>query len=255
MSSDCSLELHRNRLSIVSDETFVATYESFLHELAAGEGLLAGLRPDELYTYATFFSQCQRRYLALKEKETYEQMMAVMVNGGVAPAIEKICKGFGRDAYQRVSDLIDLIDPATCNNVVMVGSGAFPATLFWLHDHFPGARYTGLDIDARCIDMANDLKKAMNIKDMEFKVVDGRDYDYDAVDFVYLANQVVPKKAVLEQVSRSVSVAQVVVREPTRRGALLAEAVRHDLPPEFLVRSQGTDSSVFLSFDLSLKRI
>jgi hypothetical protein len=254
MTNGHFLEVHWNRLSTVSDEAFVATYESFLRELVAEGDLTDGLHPDARYVYAPFFTRCQRRYLAIKEKEAYEEMMAVVVDGATVSAAENITKGFGRDAYERVSDLTDLIDMRTCHNVVMVGCGAFPATLFWLHDHYHEARYTGLDIDARCVDMANTLAEAMGINDMDFKLVNGGDYQYNDVDFVYVANQVVSKKAVLEQLSRSDSVGQVVVREPTHKGELLAEAVRNNLPREFVVVNEGIESSVFLSFDLVLRR-
>ena len=255
MTNAHSLEVYWNRLSTVSEEAFVATYESFLREFVAERDLTHDLHPDARYVYAPFFTRCQRRYLAIKEKETHEEMMVGMVDGSTASAAEHIIKGFGRDAYERVSDLTDLIDLRTCHNVVMVGCGAFPATLFWLHDHYHEARYTGLDIDAGCVGMANTLAEAMGINDIDFKLANGSDYEYDGVDFVFLANQVIAKKAVLEQVSRSDSVGQVVVREPTRRGELLAEAVRYDLPREFVVMNKGAENSVFLSYDLFLRRV
>jgi SAM-dependent methyltransferase len=248
------LEVYWNHLSTVNEEAFVATYESFLRELVAERDLTHDLHPDARYVYAPFFTRCQRRYLAIKEKETYEKMMAV-VDGATVSATENITKGFGRDAYERVSDLTDLTDMRTCHNVVMVGCGAFPATLFWLHDHYHKARYTGLDIDARCVDMAKTLAEAMGINDIHIKLANGSDYEYDGVDFVFVANQVVAKKAVLEQVSRSDSVGQVVVREPTRKGELLAEAVRYNLPREFVVINKGAENSVFLSYDLFLRRV
>ena len=40
----------------------------------------------------------------------------------------------------------------------------------------------------------------MGFNDMSFKVMDGKDYDYDGVEFVYVANQVISKKSVLDQV-------------------------------------------------------
>jgi len=256
MTSNHFLEVYKNLLSTgQGEESFVATYESFLRELAAQGDLADRLHPDARRVYATFFTGCQRRYLGIKEKEAYEQMMAVVVDGPTASVDANITKGFGRHTYDRVSDLADLIDMDTCHNVVAVGCGAFPGTLYWLHDHYHEARYTGLDIDTRCLEMANTLTKAMGINDIDFKLANGGDYDYNGVDFVFVANQVVAKKAVLEQVRRSDSVNRVVVREPTRRGELLSEAVRHDLPRGFTVVNEGADNSVFLSYDLFLRRV
>jgi putative DNA primase/helicase len=55
---------------------------------------------------------------------------------------------------------------------------------------------------------------ALGFDNVGFKLVDGRQYDFGGMDFVYVANYVVPKRAVLEQIARSRSVRQVVVREP-----------------------------------------
>ena len=127
--------------------------------------------------------------------------------------------GFGREAYERVSELIGML-PAY-SRMVMVGCGAFPATLLWLRDQFSKSFHLGLDLDAQCVETARKLAEIMGFNDMSFKVMDGKDYDYDGVEFVYVANQVISKKSVLDQVSRSGSVARVVVREPTRKGELL----------------------------------
>ena len=242
------LDHYRTKRSTVSGENFAATLESFVRELARRrDDPTEGLDSAERSHFPAFFSQCQRRYLAIKEKQESEAMMTV--DGATVSAI--VDKGFGRDAYNRVADLIGMVP--TYRNLVMVGCGAFPATLFWLCDHFPRAHYTGLDIDARCVGTATKLTEAMGIA-MDFKVIDGRDYDFADADFVYVANQVAPKKAVLEQVGRS-GVTRVVVREPTRKGELLAEAVRYDLPEEFVVEGEGVESPIFLSYDLLLRRV
>jgi hypothetical protein len=63
------LEQYRKRLSTVSGEQFVTTYEGFVRELGRRQddptdGLDSNARVD----FADFFSQRQRRYLAIKEK-------------------------------------------------------------------------------------------------------------------------------------------------------------------------------------------
>ncbi len=255
MSSGCNfLEQHQKRLSTVGEVEFVVAHERFVYELATRQDDPAeGLDANQRIGFAAFFSQCQRRYLAIKEREANEEMMAVL-NGDNFTALENISNSFGRDAYERVSDLQSLIDFCTCRSVVMVGCGAFPATLFWLLDHHPGASYVGLDIDPRCIEKATEVIKAMGVDKIHFGTIDGSHYDFDGVDLVYVANQVIPKKAVLDQASRSDSVTHVVVREPTSRGELLAEAVRHDVPSGFVVENKGSESSTFLSYDLLLSR-
>jgi hypothetical protein len=100
----------------------------------------------------------------------------------------------------------------------MVGSGAFPSTLLWLRDHFPTIHYVGLDVDSTCVKMATELVDALGFDNVHFKVIDGRQYDFNGTDFVYVGNYVVPKRGVLEQIARSRSVRQLVVREPTPIG-------------------------------------
>jgi hypothetical protein len=235
------------------EERFIDAHEAFLRELAGIDDDLLDRLDGCLAAYADFFSLCQRRYLAIKEKEA-NAMMMTRLDGIAGTAAARMVDGFGRDSYERVRDLKDMVDFSACRHVVMVGSGAFPATLFWLHDHFPTLRYAGLDVDAGCVAMATKLANTMGIDSMRFEVVDGTCFDFSSADFVYVANHVTPKKGVLEQVGRSGSNAQVVVREPTRRGKLVAEAVCDELPSVFTVQGSGSESRAFLSYDLLLRR-
>jgi hypothetical protein len=92
------LEQYRKRLSIARDERFICTHESFLQELADREDdPTDGLSTDARDNYVAFFSECQRRYLAIKEKEANENMIA-LVNGATVSAVNNISKGFGRRA-------------------------------------------------------------------------------------------------------------------------------------------------------------
>jgi hypothetical protein len=141
-----------------------------------------------------------------------------------------------------------------CKNVVVVGSGAFPATLLWLRDNFPMVRYIGLDIDPNCVKMAAELVAALGFDNVHFRLFDGRQYDFSGIDFVYVANHVVPKKSVLERIADGRSVRQLVVREPTPVGELLAEAVKPDLPSVFVADVTGAVSGL-MSYDLILRRV
>jgi len=246
------LQQHRERLSTVSGAQFLSNHENFVRELALRQDdPTDGLDSVERDRFATFFSQCQRRYLAIMEKQASKDAIAVAM--GPAVSAGQNLDGFGREAYERVSGLIGML-PAY-SRMVMVGCGAFPATLLWLRDQFSKSFHLGLDLDAQCVETARKLAEIMGFNDMSFKVMDGKDYDYDGVEFVYVANQVISKKSVLNQVSRSGSVARVVVREPTRKGELLSQAIRHDLPAEFMIEDEGVESPTFLSYDLLLRRV
>jgi hypothetical protein len=245
-------QYHQESPLDLDDDRFVRLHEWLLRELSTID-TLAKLTPDERAIYQHLCSRCQKRYLAIKEALANKNMLAVASNAG-SPTGENL-GGFGRKVYDRVRDLRKFVDFHNCENIAMVGSGAFPATLLWLRDNFPMQRYIGLDIDPDCVKMATELMTALGIDNVHFELVDGRQYDFDGTDFVYVANHVVPKKAVLEQIARSRSVRHVVVREPAPVGELLAEAVRPDLPPVFVVDGAGTAGGISMSYDLLLCRV
>jgi hypothetical protein len=234
----------------LDNDRFVRLHEWFLRELSQVDNL-AKLSPDERATYQDLCSRCQKRYLVIKESPAYKLLLTIGRDAG--PPFGENLRGFGRTVYDRVRDLKKLVDFSNCKSIVMVGNGAFPATLLWLHDNFPKLDYVGLDIDPGCVKMATELLTALGINNVDFELVDGGQYDFDGTDFVYIANHVVSKRTVLEQIARSTSVRQVVVREPTPRGELLSELVRPDVPPVFVADAAGTAS--VLSYDLLLRRV
>ena len=245
-------QYRRERPLELDDDRFVKVHEWFLRQLSTIDSL-DHLNDAERASCREFCSRCQKRYLAIKEALANKNMLAVASKNGT-PTGENL-GGFGRKIYDRVRDLRKLVDFHNCENIAMVGNGAFPATLLWLRDNFPMLRYIGLDIDPGCVKMATELVAAFGIDNVDFKLIDGRQYDFCCTDFVYVANHVVPKKAVLEQIARSRSVRQVVVREPTPVGELLAEAVRPDLPLVFVVDGAGAAGGISMSYDLLLRRV
>lgn len=238
----------------LDDDRFVGLHERFIGQLPTIESL-DHVNDAERASYREFCSRCHKRYLAIKEALANEKLRAVASSGGARTTGESL-SGRDRQSYDRVRDLKKLVDFPSCKTVVMVGSGAFPSTLLWLRDNYPTLRYVGLDIDSRCVKMATELVAALGFDNVHFKLIDGRAYDFCSVDFVYVANHVMPKRAVLEQIARSTSVRQIVVREPTTVGELLAEAVRPNLPECFVADATGAASGRFnLSYDLLLRRV
>ena len=224
------------------------------------EGFVAGLSnysPDhlsqaEIACHAGFFSAAQKRYLAHKERIANQLLTRILLEcpSRIGDCLED---SFSRSSYQRVQDLRRLLDLSDCRRFVMVGCGAFPATMFWLSDHFPDIDCIGLDIDAETVALAAGLASRLGRSQLRFLSIDGCDFDFSGADFVFVANHVMPKRAVLEQLLRSGKQGvQVVVREPTRLGELLAESVRPDMPAGFSIAESGEDSRTFLSYDLVL---
>jgi len=256
----------------LDDDLFVKLHECFLYELSTIDNLADHLNDAERTSYGDLCSRCHKRYLAIKEVQANKKLVAIARNAGTPPG--ENLSGFGRSASPPLmttqlaafrswrdsnssyhpSSLRTLLDFSNFENVVMVGSGAFPATLLWLRENFPTLRYVGLDIDPGCVRMATELVATLGIDNVDFGLIDGRQYDFDGFDFVYVANHVVPKRAVLEKIARSISVRQVVVREPTSTGDLLAEAVRPNLPLVFVAEGAGAVGG-FMSYDLLLRRV
>jgi hypothetical protein len=237
----------------LADDRFVRLHEWFLQELSTIDGLADHLNDGERANYRATCSLCHKRYLAIKEAQANKNLLAIASKAQMLTG--ENLRGRDRNAYDRVRDLRQLIDFRSCENVAMVGSGAFPSTLLWLRDNFPMLHYVGLDLDPGCVKMATELVVALGINNVHFELIDGRQYDFGGFDFVYVANHVVPKRAVLEQIASTTSARQVVVREPTPVGELLADAVRPDLPPVFVVDAAGAASGQFLSYDLLLHRL
>jgi hypothetical protein len=145
------------------------------------------------------------------------------------------------------------IDFTRCRRAVMVGCGALPSTLFWLYDHYSTINYVGLDIDAECVALASKATNALKIKGIQILNRDGREFDFSGVDFIFIANQISPKKAVLERIAdTSDRDVQLVVRNPTRLGRLFAECIRDNLPLGFSIQHDGKESRAFLSANLFL---
>jgi hypothetical protein len=254
----------------LDDDRFVTLHEWFLRELSTTNSLADHLNDAERISYGELCSRCHKRYLAIKEVQANKNLLTIARNASRGenlsgygpsdspPLVTTQIAAFRswRDSnptYQP-SSLRTLLDFRSCENIVMVGSGAFPATLLWLRENFPTLRYVGLDIDPGCVRMAAELVAALGIDNVDFELIDGRQYDFDGFDFVYVANHVVPKRAVLEKIACSRSVRQVVVREPTLTGELLSEAVRPNLPPVFVADAAGAAGGI-MSYDLLLRRI
>lgn len=247
------LQGHIDVFNDCDDASFVHSHELFIDELAHLESInLDGLPADRLDDFKAYFSGSQKKYLALREFQANEIIEAGDVKLD-STAYMALPDEFSRSSYNRVEDLTEFVDFSECHRVVMVGCGSLPATLLWLGDHYPDVSYVGLDIENDCVVAASNLIDRLGRRDVSFHLLDGGDYDYSDVDFVYVANHVSPKKKVLSTISATASVGlQVVVREPTLKGQLFAESVGSDLPEGYSIRNFGVESDAFLSFDLSL---
>jgi hypothetical protein len=243
------LRRHRRALAACSDDrTFVAAYRELIADVSACASVDDDALARAIDTHAPFFRSMQQRYLAVEEGDAAEAVLTSPATRGE----NQPWSAFAEEAYRRVADLEQVSAFATFRRVVTAGSGALPSTLLWMADHFPGARYVGLDVDERCVAVATRLAHQLALPNVTFVHTDAAVYDYAGVDFVFVANQVRPKVAVLERIAGTIGhPVTVVVREPTALGRLFAEPV-DDLPPGYRIEHVGDASRAFLSRDVFL---
>lgn len=247
------LDYHKSKLENSSDDKFIKNIEAFTQELVAVEDYRPDtLNQNKLNDYKAYFSISQKRYLAIKELDSNNKLIKYEPQSS-SDFSSTLPDSFSINSYERVQDLIDFVDFSQCKNAVMVGCGAFPATLLWLGEHFPNINYIGLDVIESCIKKARELTSHLQQDNFSFHTINGNEYNFNDADFIYIANHVTPKKTVLETIAKSAKPGlQVVIREPTLKGELFAEVVREDLPAGYTSSNEGKESTAFLSYDLCL---
>lgn len=263
----------------VDDETILATLEQFRLRLNADESAADG--PfiavfDELHRWIEqqhdtdaervleeggylardidFFARCQRRYLIAQEMAASAALLARTRYETRSVAAE-LRSEFGKEAYRRVADALDLASFAACRRFVMVGCGPLPAAALFIHDHTATPEIVALDTHPPAIEMAARLVAAFAPHRVRIVEGDGSLFDYADADIVYVANQVSPKKGVLQRIADTTGTrTQVLLRDPFGFGRLFAEAGVSNLDPRFVVARVGEGNRRFLSRHVLLTR-
>jgi hypothetical protein len=243
------------RLTTNKDDDFLTVHEEFIGWLASlEESYIEELeQEDYLAQYKEFFTASQRRYLTVKERQ---EVNLLLEKSKTIDTLLGDClmSGFGINTYQRVQGLCQMVDFSDCQKCVMVGCGALPATLFYLYDRYPMIEYVGIDIDSIALAKAKEIIYLLGIEKIKLVESDGCKFDYVEAGMIYIANQVSPKAIVLKRIAETADpIVQVVMRDPTRRGKLLADCGKDDLPDQFSLVQKGNESQHFLSLDLFLR--
>lgn len=194
-------------------------------------------------------------------REIYSAYIHRMERAGLAHALatpdlrstrfSSICDPEARTAYDRVSDLFDVLALAPGLRFTMIGCGELPVTAIHVIER-AGCEVVCMDVVPAAITAAERLSEAFGWSQLHPLLCDGTDYDYGSADIVYIANMVRPKGAVLRQVADTASRdCKIVLRDPYALGVLWAEQGRASLPSALKVRSHGPGSR-YLSRDLFL---
>ena len=87
-----------------------------------------------------------------------------------------------------------------CNNLVMIGSGMYPYSMFDVHKQYPHINQVGLEIDNKRATISRKLIEASPAKDsINIVTIDALDYDYswlDHDDLVFVSVDVDHKKII-----------------------------------------------------------
>ena len=105
----------------------------------------------------------------------------------------------------------------TCKNVVLVGSGFYPYSLFDVYKQYEHINLIGIDYDENCVRISQLLLDSANIND-RIKVIhaDGIEFDYsflDHEDLVFLSVDIEKRNEIYSRVIQT-SKASVYVCEP-----------------------------------------
>jgi hypothetical protein len=194
-------------------------------------------------------------------RETYLKYIHRMEQAGLAHALatpnlrsmrfSSICDPEARTAYDRVSDLFDVLTLRPGLRFTMIGCGELPVTAIHVIER-AGCEVVCMDVVPAAITAAERLKEAFGWNQLDPLLCDGTDYDYGEADVVYIANMVRPKGAVLRQVAATARAdCKIVLRDPYGLGVLWAEQGQANLPPALEVTCHGPGSR-YLSHDLFL---
>jgi hypothetical protein len=241
----------------VGDDAFEAAWQSawaWITDSMNVSAIDALLDSVDGASWAGVLAPFQRRFLAIREAREAERMSSADWGSGTA-ASGRVRSDFGRSAYDRVPEVLRLVNFEACRRFVMVGCGAFPAAALVVRDATAVPEIVALDVDGRAAATARRLIEMMGERRIRVDCVDGAVHDFAGAHVVYLANQVHRKARVLERVHETAPAgATVIVREPYGVGRLVAESVGQSLPPPFRVAVVGENNPAFYSRHVLLAR-
>jgi hypothetical protein len=214
------------------------------------EALLAS--NPELFKYATALTNAHHKCLLDDEANESARLLQHRPNGPVV--ISNLLGAGERRVYGRVEDMFQNINFSKCNRLVMVGCGPCPSTIFHLCERTEIPEIIGLDVLPQVIGTVRALIRQFGLSRVRVEISDGREFDYDSVDVVFVANLVSPKGDVLSRIADTAPVdVQIVARDPYSLGRLWAESGERNLDPRLEVIGRGR-GSYKRSRDVYIKR-
>jgi tRNA G46 methylase TrmB len=94
----------------------------------------------------------------------------------------------------------------TCNNIVLIGCGLYPYSLFDMHRRYPHIKYHGIEISEKRAELARLVTKETPAKDnLTIHCCAGEDFDYSFLsdeDMIFISVDVVQNK-IIEQIIKT----------------------------------------------------
>jgi len=257
-------ELLKNLDCFRADLEMCGDAETFFPLMRTLVSYLANIRDPltiELFRHGEYFKDYQS-FFTSKQNSYYhaiESVEALSLKKKLKSASQTILdmfdQEFSRNAYARIQDAEHFIDFSQCRTFTVVGCGPLPATLFYIHEKTNVQTIIGIDNNRDAIDIARKLIAHQEFPRIRLKHINGKDFNYQGADVIYIANLVSAKKKILNQIIQTTrNNVRVILREPYGMGILLSESGMEDLDPRFKLIGEGRENEYFLSKHFFLKR-
>lgn len=223
----------------------------------AGDALLAS--HPEFFAHRPTLTEAFRKMVYAQDVAEIAMLLQQEVGGpvsfqNVAAKDTNIGLMSSNYAYNRLNEVFDRLDLRDCRQVVMVGCGGRPFTMFRFHDQTAIPRIIGLDIVPEAVETANLLAAKLGYPRIRAELCNGLDYDYRQAQLVYIANMVSPKAAVVARVADTApDDVTIVVWDPCSLGRLWADRAEDALDTRLEVTAR-TSISQTMTRDIILRR-
>lgn len=225
------------------------------HEV--GDALLAS--HPEIFAHRPALTEAFRKMVHAQDVAEIAMLLQQEVDGpvsfqNVAAKNTNIGLMSSNYAYNRLNEVFDYLDFRRCQQVVMVGCGGRPFTMFRFHDQTTIPRIIGLDIVPEAVETANTLAARLGYPRIRAELCNGLDYDYGQAQVVYIANMVSPKAAVVARVAETApDDVTIIVWDPCSLGRLWADRAEDALDSRLEVTGR-TSVSQTMTRDIILRR-
>jgi hypothetical protein len=175
-----------------------------------------------------FFKEMERLYTNCYENAEAAKIQAVRGDTQVALA-EALHGVYPAGLEPQVQAELALMENATppIHKIVIVGFGAFPATIFHLQNHLPpNTHFTCLDADPSAVAVAQNIITKFNLPNIDLIQAFGSTYDFSGTDLAHITGLCRGKQEIIDQFYETAnSHAHLLVRTPIGFARMVYESV------------------------------